>query len=88
MRSVGHTRRDGILSADQHRSDQLLLCFDSCGAYQQAILRSLSQHSDCCVWLTVPPTQPAYRMREQQIHLAVRIGCACCRTTICARSTV
>jgi len=47
-------------------------CFDSCGAYQQAILRSLSEHSDCSAWLTVLPTEPAYRMRDEQFRLAVR----------------
>ena len=47
-------------------------CFASCGAHQQAILRSLSEHSDCSAWLTVLPTEPAYRMQDEQFRLAVR----------------
>jgi len=46
-------------------------CFASCGAYQQAILRSLSEHIDCA-WLTVLPTEPVYRLRDEQSRLGRR----------------
>jgi len=47
-------------------------CFASCGPYQQAILTSLRDTADCSAWLTVLPTEPAYRMRNEQFQLAVR----------------
>ena len=47
-------------------------CYDSCGAYQQAIQRSLSENDNCSAWLTVLPTEPAYRMRDDQFRLAAR----------------
>jgi hypothetical protein len=46
--------------------------YDSCGAYQQAIQRALSENDNCSAWLTVLPTEPAYRLRDDQFRLAVR----------------
>jgi hypothetical protein len=47
-------------------------CFASCGSYQQAILTSLRETMDGSAWLTVLPTEPAYRLRDEQFRLAVR----------------
>jgi len=46
--------------------------FSKCGKYQQSVLTSLSENSACSSWLTVLPTEPAYRMRDEQFCLAVR----------------
>jgi hypothetical protein len=47
-------------------------CYDSCGEYQQAVQRGLSENDDCSAWLTVLPTLPAYRLRDEQFRLAAR----------------
>jgi hypothetical protein len=47
-------------------------CFNNCQRYQQTILTSISENTDCSAFLTVLPTEPAYRMRDEQFILAVR----------------